>query len=245
MIAPTQSIVLRAVKYGETSIISTQFTRQFGVQAYLIRGARAGGKGRGNKAGMLQPGTLLDIVCQQKPHTQLQQLKELTPTSVYRNIYEEPRSNSVALFATEVLLRLLPEAAPIPELFDFAQDFLLQLDRVAPKLIANFPLYFLLHCARALGYELVGQWTEETPYLNLMQGSFTAHPPQESTQLTTVDTQALSLLMSCNSLDEVTQLSIKAMSRSRLLEWFIEFLKSHTEHMGNLKSLAILKVILH
>jgi DNA repair protein RecO (recombination protein O) len=36
----TKGIVIRTVKYGETSLIATVFTSLFGVQTYLINGVR-------------------------------------------------------------------------------------------------------------------------------------------------------------------------------------------------------------
>ena len=151
MIANTQSIVLRAVKFGETSIISTQFTRLFGVQAYLIRGVRtSSSKGRNNKAGLLQPATLLDITSYQKPQSNLHRLNEFSLTKVYSNIYEEILRNSIAIFSVELLLRLLPEAAPMPEFFDFAQAYFLDLDETTIENLGNFPLFFVLQCSRAI-----------------------------------------------------------------------------------------------
>ena len=46
----TKGIVLRSVKYGETSIIVTIFTELFGVQSYLVNGIRTSSKkAAGNK----------------------------------------------------------------------------------------------------------------------------------------------------------------------------------------------------
>ena len=36
----TKGIVLRTVKYGETSIIVTIFTELFGIQSYLVNGVQ-------------------------------------------------------------------------------------------------------------------------------------------------------------------------------------------------------------
>lgn len=246
MIANTQSIVLRAVKYGETSIISTQFTRQFGVQAYLVRGVRTTSpKGRNNKAGLLQPSTLLDITSYQKPQGNLHRLNEFSLTKVYSNIYEEVLRNTIAIFSAELLLRLLPEAAPMPEFFDFAQAYYLNLDEIAVQNVGNFPLFFVLQCSRAFGYELSGTWTEDTPYLNLLQGSFSAHSPEGGTMVTIDDAKALAALMHIHSFEELHSVKMNAAMRLRLLEWFLEFLRCHTEHMGQLKSLQVLKAILH
>ena len=56
----TKGIVLRVIKYGETSIIATLFTELFGVQTYLVNGIRTSKK-TGSKAAMYQPGAILDM----------------------------------------------------------------------------------------------------------------------------------------------------------------------------------------
>ena len=37
----TKGIVLRTVKYGDTSLVVTIFTELFGVQTYLVNGVRS------------------------------------------------------------------------------------------------------------------------------------------------------------------------------------------------------------
>ncbi len=245
MISTTQSIVLRATRYGDTSLISAQFTRTFGVQSFMVQGVRSvSGRGRSSRAGLLQPGMVLDITLYQKPGANLQRLKEFSPAIIYATVHEDILKNSVALFSVEVLLRLLPEAAPLPELFDFAKDYFQALDRAPGGAAANFPLYFALECSRYLGYELSGAFSETTPYLNLAEGGFSAHPPQEGTRVTTEDAAALAQLMQLQHFEELGSVALNGESRQRLLEWFLDFLARHTDHMGTVRSLAVLHAIL-
>lgn len=44
MIYSTKGIVLRTIKYGETSVIASIFTESFGVQSYIVNGVRTSGK---------------------------------------------------------------------------------------------------------------------------------------------------------------------------------------------------------
>ncbi len=246
MTGATQSIVLRATRYGETSLISAQFTRANGVQSFMVQGVRtASGKGRSSRAGLLQPGMVLDITIYQKPGANLQRLKEFTPAIIWSSIHEDVLKNSIALFSVEVLLRLLPESAPLPELFDFAKDYLLALDRTPGGAVGNFPLYFALECSRFLGYELSGAFSEETPYLNLTEGGFSAQPPHEGTRVNGDDSAALAQLMQVTRFEELGGIALNGQSRQRLLEWFLDFLARHTDHMGQVRSLVVLHAILH
>jgi DNA repair protein RecO (recombination protein O) len=59
----TKGLVLRTVKYGETSIIVTIFTELFGVQTYLVNGVRSSSKKGAGKAGLFQPAACLTWWC--------------------------------------------------------------------------------------------------------------------------------------------------------------------------------------
>lgn len=244
MLHNTRGIALRAVKYGDTSVIATIFTEQYGVQSYMVQGVRSS-KAKNNKAALLQPATLLDMVVYHKPQTKLHRIKEFQYAYIYTQLQEEIVKNSVALFSAEVLLRMLPEEAIMQELFQFSFLYFQQLDAMPVAGIANFPLYFLIQCSRILGYEISGTYTAETPYLNMQDGAFTATPPRMDTYLQDDDAIALSKLLLVDEVKELQTVSLNADTRNRLLDWYIAFMHSHTQHMGNIRSLAVLRTILH
>ena len=53
----TKGIVLRTVKYGETSLVVTMFTELFGVQTYMVNNVRTS-KQASSKANHFQPGAI-------------------------------------------------------------------------------------------------------------------------------------------------------------------------------------------
>lgn len=244
MLQQTRGLVLRAIKYGETSLICTIFTEAFGVQSYIVQGVRSS-KSKQQKAGMLQPATLLELVVYQKPHHNLQRIKEFHPAYIYTSLQEEVVKNCIAMFSAEVLLRTLPEHAPIPEMFAFSYEYFCMLDASATSRVANFPLYFIIECSRLMGYEIKGSYSGDTPYINLKEGAFTHFPPSVASYLDNEDIKILSALLDANSLNEAGNIEMNAPMRYRLLEWYIEFLYLHTQHTGNIKSLGILRSVLH
>jgi hypothetical protein len=62
MVHKTKGIILRTVKYGETSLVATIFTEQFGLQSYLVNGVRTATKKGTAKANLFQPSAILDLV---------------------------------------------------------------------------------------------------------------------------------------------------------------------------------------
>jgi DNA repair protein RecO (recombination protein O) len=188
---------------------------------------------------------LLDITAYHKPQGNLQRLKEFSPAVIYQSIHEEVIKNSIAMFSSELLLRLLPEAAPLPELFDFCMEYFVQLDVRPLEGVPNFPVFFLLQCGRYLGYELAGQYNEATPYLNLPEGGFTAEAHFRGSAITNEDAAALAGLLQVRNFDELAAAPMNGGMRQRLMEWYLQFLHRHTEHMTPVKSLAVLQAILH
>jgi len=246
MLTNTPAIVLRAIKYGETSLVVTMFTRVLGVQGYLVQGIRqASAKGRGTRAGLLQPATLLELIAYRSPGQHLQRLREFSPAYLYTTVQAEVVKNSIALFSVEVLLRLLPGDAEHPELFDAAWEYFHQLDRLPTGGVANFPLWFVVLCSRALGYELAGQWSPDTPHLNLREGGFTAEAPVVRPFVPDADAEALGRLLAVREPEELAAVPMTADTRFRLIDWYLEFLHQHTQHLGPIRSLGVLRAILH
>jgi len=244
MVQNTTGIVLRAVKYGESSLVCTIFTSVFGVEAYMVQGVRSTKMAR-NRSGLLQPASLTDMVVYHQPQKTMQRIREFQPAYIYASLQEDVVRNSIALFSVELLLRLLPEHAPLPDLFDLAYEYFVTLDKVPLQHVANFPLYFIIACSRELGYELKGSYSSETPFLNLQEGGYTSYPPALATDVTTEDSRSLDELTHAASYDDLYNIFMGADRRMRLTEWYVAFLQAHSQHMSSIRSLAVLRTILH
>ncbi len=244
MITTTKGIVLRSVKYGETSLISTVFTYNGGVQSFMVQGVRST-RSKSNKAVLLQPASLLDLVIYQKQQSNLHRIRDMQFAHIYQKLQEDIARNSIALFSVELLLRLLPENAPQPELFSMAMHYFTRLDTMHTAAIANFPLYFLVQCGQRLGYEIHGSYSEATPHLNLHEGAFTTTPPTILPFVELHAADALSRIMQTEQPEELDKITMNAVTRFQLIEWYVSFLQNHTQHMGNIRSLHVLQAVLH
>ncbi|MBA3828732.1 MAG: DNA repair protein RecO [Taibaiella sp.] len=244
MLHNTRGIVLRAVKYGDTSLICTVFTALFGVQAYMVQGVRTS-KTKQNKAAFFQPATLLDMVVYHKPQSQLQRIREFQAAYIYTAMHEHIVKNSITLFSIELLLRLLPEGAPMMEVFDFSFDYFCVLDKEEVAAVPNFPLYFIVQISRHLGYELKGSYSEATPHLNLQDGGFTSSVPLAVPFVSDDDAAALALILKATDTASLKNIHLNSSARQRLLEWYLTFLHQYTQHLGAIKSLAILQAVMH
>jgi DNA repair protein RecO (recombination protein O) len=244
MLLTTKGIVLRTVKYGETSLIASVFTEALGLHSYMLKGIRSE-QNKTKRAGLLQVASLLELSVDHKPNRQLQHIKEFQPAHIYQSLQEEIVKNSVAVYSVELLSRLLPQAETMGDLFQFVYGYYIAIDRAASATIANYPIYFTIQCGKYFGYNVLGNYSGSSPYLNAKEGIFTNMPPSIGVQLLDEDVKAIAELLSIENTAQMHQIRLNAASRNRILDWYIEFLQHHTQHLSNMRSLEILRAILH
>lgn len=244
MIHATKGIVLRTVKYGDTSIITTVYTELFGIQSYIVKGVRQSSKTSAGKAGFFQPAAILDMEVYHNEQKQLQFIKEYQWSYPYEKVLFDVVRNTIAMFVIELLQHSLKQPEANPELFYLIEDTLKQLDKGSDTFAGNLPLYFALHLAAELGFQLHGTFDAQTPVLDLQEGSFVAekpaHPYWLDTQLAKI-TADLSGLQFYNDLENI---SLNRNIRRELLMAYQTFLSLHIADFGEMRSFAILQEIL-
>jgi DNA repair protein RecO (recombination protein O) len=167
-------IVLRTIKYGETSVISDIFTEEKGLLTFI------GGSVRTARARMpfnlFQAMTVVDLVAYYKEnHQGMHRLKELRAAEIYQSIPFDVRRGAVALFMAEVCRKCIHEGETNPELFAFIREYLLTLDRTSEP-IANLHLHFLVHLGTHLGFQPEDR-TENNTFLDLKEGAYVLQKP--------------------------------------------------------------------
>ena len=97
----TKGIVLRTVKYGETSVITTIYTEAVGIQSYIIKGVRQSSKRSSGKAIYFQPAAILDLVVYHNELKSLNFIKEFAWSFLYENVLFDVIKNTVAMYLVE------------------------------------------------------------------------------------------------------------------------------------------------
>jgi DNA repair protein RecO (recombination protein O) len=244
MIHKTKGIVLRTVKYGETSVIVTILTELFGLQSYLVNGVRTtSGKG-GSKAGLFQPAAMLDLVIYHQETKNLQRLKEYNWQHLYRHIFSDVVTHAVAVFMIELLQKCLKQPEPNPELYYFMEDALTGLDQSGLKVQANFPLFFALHLAGFFGLRIDDNYSEKRSFLDLREGYFTEEKPGHPHYLENPLSEISSHLLKIMQPAELTELSLNKEKRRLLMMAYEDFYSIHISGFTALKTLPILRTIL-
>ncbi len=240
----TKGIVLRTVKYGETSVIVTIFTELFGIQSYLVNGVRASSKKGTGKANMFQPAAILDLVVYHNELKQLNRIKEFRWSIIYQHILTDVPKNAVALFMVELLTKCLKQPESNPDLFHFVEDCFLYLDNSSGTVTANLPLFFALHLPVHFGFRIADNYSEENHYLDLLEGSFTEVQPHHPHFLEEKQAAVTSQLLKVMQPEELEDIKLNHEFRRQLLHRFEIYYALHIQDFGTMKSLPVLREVL-
>lgn len=232
----TTGIVLHSTKHTDSSSIITIYTHQFGRVSYLIHGANK--KKSLVRAAMVQPLSLVELDVFHKPGKEIQQIKDIRMEYQFNNIPFDPVKNSLALFISELLFRVLRQTEPDESLFLFLENSIQQLDCCETG-VANFHLVFMLKLSRYLGFE-PNKDEDEANYFDLMNGVFQRQRPLHSHFLlpdVSVDFNGVLLA----NYSDMGNLKFTRGRRTKLLESMIEYYRLHIPDFHGLHSLAVLQ----
>lgn len=240
----TKGIVLRTVKYGETSLIVSIFTETFGLQSYLINGVRSSSKKGSGRANLFQPSAILELIVYHNELKHLQRIKEFKWSFLYQQILTNVPKNAVALFMVELLTKSLKQPEAHADLFHFCEDALVHLDVSSDSVMANFPLFFSLHLTTFLGFRMEDDYSEQKHFFDLKAGKFVSEQPTHSQFLSGKQASSTSELLKVMQPFELEGIKLNHNFRRELLFAFETFYKLHIPDFGTLKSLPVLRDIL-
>ncbi len=240
----TKGIVLRTIKYGETSVVTTVYTELFGVQTYIVKGVRQTGKKSAGKATYFQPGAILDMVVYHNELKNLQFIRDYNWSFLYQNVLFDVIKNSVAMYIVELLLHSLKQPEANPELFYLIEDTLKQLDKGTDTFTANLPLYFILHLSNELGFQIQGAYSKSTPVLDLMEGMFINEIPLHPHYISGEAARITSDIMNIMFYNDLETIQLNRTIRRQLTQNYQQFMALHIQDFGEMRSLPILQEVL-
>ena len=242
MIYHTNGIVLRTIKYGETSLVVNIFTSLFGIQSYLVNGVRSSGKT--GRAHFFQPTSMLEMEVYHNELKNLQRIKEFKWSYLYQNLWRDVIKNSVALYMTELLLKGLKQPENNPDLYLFCEDAFQQLDQATGTITANFPLYFCLNLSQFFGLKLENTYSGKNTILDLQEGTFIKDVPHHAHFLDGQNSLYISELLKAQHPQDLDEIKLNKTIRKDLLSALQVYYSLHIQDFGLLKSLPVLHELL-
>ena len=235
----TRAIVLKAIRYGDNSLIVKMLTEQNGLQSFIVKGAF--NKNAKIRAALFQPLTLLEIVSA-KSHGDLGYLREAGIEYAYQDIPININKNAIVLFTCELLSKAIQDSETDTELFEFIHHSLTFLDKAETN-YADFPLKFAIELSRFLGFSPNISNYKPDYIFDLEEGCF-RHVGAGTKYAIDCRLSALFFKLCGNNIFDDVCLSFTNSERRQLLEAVTDYYKMHIGGFNDMKSTDILKTIL-
>ena len=146
-----RGIVLRTVRYGDTSLIVDLFTENHGRMSFMASTLRA--KRSVRSVSFWQPLSMVEFSAELLPNGgKLPRPSDVRTYYNYIDLPFSPIKSTLALFLAEFLSAALREEKENTPLYRYIESSLQWLDLAdSPASIANFHLAFLMHLSRFIG----------------------------------------------------------------------------------------------
>ena len=208
----TELIVLHTTKFGENSIVVHTLSREYGRRSFLVRGA---GK---RLMSLFLPLNILEADVQESTKSTLFTARNLTARHPLLGIRSNVFKNSMTMFMSEVLYRVIKEGAAEQGLYEWCERNILLLDAVQHD-FSNFHLRFLLELTVALGF---------SPESRDLQPFVGDHYPTVERFMQT-------------SFAESMLIPLNGTVRNEIAEEILSYIEFHTESSVNINSLKVLR----
>lgn len=205
-------VVLHTTKFGENSIVVHTLSREYGRRSFLVRGA---GK---RLMSLFLPLNILEAEVVESSKSNLYTARNLSARHPLMGIRSSVFKNTMTMFMSEVLYRVVKDGVNEPGLYDWCEKNILLLDAVQSD-FSNFHLRFLLELAVALGF--APETRDLQPFVgdnfnvveSLMHGSFA----------------------------ETMLIPMTGSQRSEVAEQILRYIEYHTDSTLRINSLKVLR----
>ena len=238
MLLATRGIVLKTVKYSESSIIAKIYTEEFGLRSYIVKGVT--GKKSHHKKSLLQGLSLLNMVVYEKSTAGLQNIREMEPAFIFKSIPYDIRKSTIAMFLNEIMYKSLVEEVANREMFSFIFNRLQKLD-TSDVLISEYHIRFLIDFSGYLGFWPRNNFSDKNRFFDMQEGVFVSEKPVHQNFLDGETSRNFSMALQ-NTPERICPTQQR---RNELLEKIILYYSLHVPAFGELKSFDVLKQVLN
>ncbi|MEO8710946.1 MAG: DNA repair protein RecO [Parafilimonas sp.] len=240
----TKGIVLRTIQYGETSVITSVYTELFGLQSYIVKGVRQSTKKAQSKQIYFQPAAMLEMEVYNNTLKNLQFIKEYKWSYLYNKVLFNVVRTAVAQFMIELFQYSIKQPEANPELFYLLEGSLFEADKGSDAIVANLPLYFILHLATESGFQLQGNYSEQTPIFDLLEGAYMQNEPSHVNFDSGFIAETISKLQHIKFYNDLENIKLNRQTRSQILDALLQYISFHITDFKTLKSLPVLQEVL-
>ena len=212
MVTATELIVLHTTKVGENSIVVHTLSKEYGRRGFLVRGA---GK---RLMSLLLPLNILEAEVTESTKSTLLSARNLTARHSLLGIRNNIFKNSMTMFMSEVLYRVVKDGSLEEGLYEWCERSILLLDAIQED-FSNFHLRFLLELTVALGFS----------------------PEARDLQPFVGDHYQIVDQMMRESFVQTMLIPLNGQLRNEIAEEVLRYIEYHTESSVNVNSLKVLR----
>ena len=233
----TKAIVLRQVKYGDSSLIVDTFTEQMGRLSFIVRIPKTQ-KGKLKKQ-FFQPMTILELTFDHRQRKVLQHLRDARIAIPFVGIPFDAVKMSLSIFLAECLYYCTRDEQENSPLYQYIENSIVWLDTAA-QAYANFHLVFMMRLSRFIGFYPNLEDYVEGCYFDLRNASFTLTAPLHPDFLQPAEAARINTLIRMNY-ETMRLFRMNHMERNRITELILFYYRLHVPNMPELRSFDVLK----
>ncbi len=213
----TDLIVLHTTKFSENSLVIHTISEEYGRRSFLVRGV-----GKRVPLSFFLPMNILEADIVENPKSDLYTARNISVKHPLLQLRGNIYKNSMTLFLSEVLYRVLKSGTKEPGLFEWCEKMVLLLDSLEGD-FSNFHIRFLLEFCTRLGFS--PQKEDIEPFMG---------------DLTPVMDEFIR-----QSFEESMLVKLNGNMRNEMAERLLKYIEFHCESAVNVNSLKVLKELFH
>jgi DNA repair protein RecO (recombination protein O) len=234
-----EAITLGTIKYGDSSLIAACYTKQHGLQSYILKGILTTRGNKKNSKSLFEPLNLLELEAPKNPSDRLGYIKEAKLNIHYSSIPFDLRKKALIFFLAEVIHQVVKEEHEANEkLFDFLREKLLWLDN--HQNISLFHVKMMLDLTKFIGFYPNTNNSSDS-YFNLESGCMSSIKPYGKYLEGKIKTLWFSILGM--EFGEVWSIKITKEDKKTLLNSVVNYYEIHLQQFKPPKSTEILNEI--
>jgi DNA repair protein RecO (recombination protein O) len=239
MFKKTNAIVVKSLKYGESSLIVNCYCENFGLQAFILRGILKSKSEKAPKKSVFEPLNIIEIIFSKKESNNIGYIKEAKVKFPYKNIPFNFDKKSTIFFLNELLYQVLQEdKSKNINLFMYLYNSLIWLD--SSKKISNFLIKFMFDLTKFIGFQPNVE-NEKFSYFDLENGFTTNTKPKG--KFIEGKLKNIMILFLGTTFDKISSIKLNKIERIKLFNYALYYFQCHLQKFNKPKSISILNEI--
>ena len=212
MTGSTSLILLHTTKFGENSMVLHTLSKEYGRRGFVVRSLNK------KMMSMLLPMNILEVTVADSGKSGLLSVRNLMVSCPLMGIRSNLYKNTMTMFLSEVLYRVVKEGTDEPGLYEWCEKQIMLLDAIETD-FSNFHIRFLLELAIALGFS--PKIDDLRPFLG--------------------DNQFIIEKFMSTSFAESMLMPLSGFLRNEICEGVLRYIEYHSESTLTINSLKVLR----